>query len=87
MGKLNDRNDMDNKTIEFWSGVFKKMKTLLKLIEVIKGNHDIDDPDIRWVSDRIEYWDTNDRILTKDEMLEANDLWRLYNGPINVVRK
>ena len=46
-----------------------------------------DDSEIRWVEDRIEYWDTNDRILTKDEMLEANDLWRLYNGPINVVRK
>ena len=86
MGKLNDRNDMDNNTIEFWGGVFKKMDLLLKLMEVCKPNRDIDDPEVRWVEDRIEYWDTNDRILEKNEMLTANVYWKKYGGPHNVVR-
>ena len=86
MGQLNDRNDMDNKTLEFWNSVFRKMDLLLKLMDVCKPNRDIDDHEIRWVEDRIEYWDTNDRILTKDEMLVSNNLWKKFGGPHNVVR-
>ena len=70
----------------FWSKMFTKMNVLLKLIEACKPDHNIDDPDIRWVQDRIEYWTDQGRILTKGEMGIANDLWITYNGPINVVR-
>ena len=76
MGQINDRNDMDNKTIEFWDRVFKKMRLLL--IKIENTNPSIDDVELRWVSDRIEYWDTNDRILTKNEMLSANLYWDKY---------
>ena len=74
--QINDRNDMDNKTIEFWDRVFKKMRLLL--IKIENTNPSIDDVELRWVSDRIEYWDTNDRILTKNEMLSANLYWDKY---------
>ena len=84
--KSREYKEMDNKTIEFWNGVFKKMNLLLKLMDVCKPNRDIDDTEYRWVEDRIEYWDTNDRILTKDEMRVSNNLWQKYNGPINVKR-
>ena len=72
--------------IEFWNKMFSRMGVLLKLMETIKGNYDIDDPEIRWVVDRIEYWNTNDRILDKNEMLTANLYWKKYGGPHNVVK-
>ena len=84
MGQINDRNDMDNKTIEFWNSVFRKMDLLLKLMDVCKPNRGIDDSEVRWVEDRIEYWDTNDRILEKNEMLTANLYWKKFGGPHNV---
>ena len=86
MGQINDRNDMDNKTLEFWSDVYDKMGILLDLMLACKGDYDIDDPEIRWVDDRIKYWKTNDRILEKNEMLTANLYWKKYGGPHNVVR-
>ena len=86
MGQINDRNDMDNKTLEFWSDVYDKMGILLDLMLACKGDYDIDDPEIRWVDDRIKYWQTNDRILEKNEMLTANTYWKKYGGPHNVVR-
>ena len=75
-----------SEAIEFWNKIFSKMNILLKLIDACKPNRSIDDPEYRWVEDRIEYWGTTDRILTKGEMGIANDLWITYNGPINVVR-
>ena len=72
--------------IEFWNKMFSRMKTLLRLMEIIKGNYDIDDPEIRWVQDRIEGWDTTDRILSKNEMLTANLYWKKFGGPHNVKR-
>ena len=72
--------------IEFWNKMFSRMGILLKLMETIKGNYDIDDPEIRWVQDRIEYWKTTDRILDKNEMLTANLYWKKYGGPHNVVK-
>ena len=72
--------------IEFWNSIFSKMNTLLVLVKELKGNYGMDDTDIRWVSGRIEGWDTTDRILTKDEMRVSNNLWQKYNGSINVVR-
>ena len=69
---------LDDKVLntEFWNKIFAKMNQLLVLIE--GTNPSIDDVELRWVSDRIEYWDTNDRILTKNEMLSANLYWDKY---------
>ena len=62
----------------FWDSMFAKMNTLLVAMEKAKGNYDIDDPEIRWVSDRIEYWNSEERVLTKNEMLTANVYWKKY---------
>ena len=64
--------------LEFWNKIFAKMNTLLVQMESKKGNYDIDDPEIRWVSDRIEYWNNEERKLNKSEMLHANKLWKKY---------
>ena len=80
------RAKMSNEAIAFWKKVFRKMNLLLKLMEACKPNRDIDDPEVRWVEDRIEYWDSDDRMLNKNEMLIANTYWIKYNGPINVKR-
>ena len=72
--------------IEFWNRMFSRMGILLKLIDACKPNRSIDDPEYRWVEDRIEYWQTDDRILTKNEMLTANLYWEKYGGSHNVVR-
>ena len=72
--------------IEFWNRMFSRMGILLKLIDACKPNRSIDDTDYRWVEDRIEYWQTTDRMLTKDEMRVSNNLWNKYGGPHNVVR-
>tara|TARA_Y100000593_G_C4101250_1_gene233353 strand:- start:285 stop:533 length:249 start_codon:yes stop_codon:yes gene_type:complete len=71
---------LDDKTIdlEFWNKMFAKMNTLLVAMESAKGNYDIDDPEIRWVSDRIEYWNSEERILTPQEMSQANHYWSKY---------
>ena len=72
--------------LDFWDKIFSKMNTLLVLVKELKGNYDMDDTEIRWVEDRIQYWNDQGRMLTKDEMLVSNNLWQKYNGPINVVR-
>ena len=64
--------------LEFWNKIFAKMNTLLVQMESKKGNYDIDDPEIRWVSDRIEYWNNDKRKLNKSEMLTANSFWKKY---------
>ncbi len=71
---------LDEKTINkpFWDSMFAKMNTLLVAMESRKGNHDIDDPEIRWVSDRIEYWNSEERLLTSEEMSIANHYWKRY---------
>ena len=38
----------------------------------------IDDTEYRWVSDRIEYYESEDRLLTKEEMTMANEMWEKY---------
>ena len=73
-----DEKGVDPKYREFWNGIFAKMNTLLVAMETAKGNHDIDDPEIRWVSDRIEYWNSEERILSKGEMVHANQYWKKY---------
>lgn len=61
---------------KFWNGIFAKMNQLLIKIEAT--NPSIDDLELRWVSDRIEYWNSEERILTKDEMQIANLYWKKY---------
>ena len=52
--------------LEFWNKVFAKMNILLVAIE--NTNPSIDDHNLRWVSDRCEYYESKERILSKDEM-------------------
>ena len=61
---------------EFWNKVFAKMNQLLVRIE--STNPSIDDQELRWVSDRIEYWNSEERLLTKQEMQIANLYWKKY---------
>ena len=66
-----------NKT--FWDSVFAKLRKLGTQIEMKLGpSMNIDNVDYRWVNDRIEYYESQERLLTKDEMLKANDLWSKY---------
>ena len=80
-------SDKKRINLEFWNKIFGKMNVLLELMLELKGDYDIDDPEIRWVEDRINYWNAPDRrLLTKGEMDTANNLWIQYNGPTNIVR-
>ena len=58
--------------------MFAKMNTLLISIE--NTNPDIDDTELRWVSDRIEYWNSEERVLMKEEMKVANKMWKKYDN-------
>ena len=72
---------LDDKVLntEFWNKMFAKMNTLLVAIETAKGpNMSIDDKEYRWVQDRIEYWNSEERILTSSEMSQANHYWSKY---------
>ena len=62
---------------KFWNGIFAKMNQLLIKIEAT--NPSIDDLELRWVSDRIEYWNSEERVLTKSEMQIGNLYWKKYN--------
>ena len=64
-----------NKT--FWDKMFKKMRLLL--IKIERTNPSIDDVDLRWVSDRCEYYESEERILDKEEMHTANSLYRKFS--------
>ena len=64
---------------KFWDMVFGKLKKLGTAIEMAKGpGMSIDDTEYFWVNDRIEYYETNGRLLTKEEMKTANLLWKKY---------
>ena len=69
---------LDDKLVnkEFWNKMFAKMNTLLVAIE--NTNPSIDDPELRWVSDRIERWNSEERIMTQQEMSVANHYWEKY---------
>ena len=74
--KRSDKNYID---LNFWNPIFQKMGLLLDAIMEAKGEEmDIDDTEYRWVDDRIEKFKSDDRILTKDEMLSANVYWKKY---------
>ena len=63
----------------FWGKICMKLKKLATAIEMHYGpSMDIDNVDYRWVEDRIEYLENQDRLLTKNEMLAANLYWKKY---------
>ena len=69
----------DKPTFQKWKEIFGKMKKLGTAIEMYYGSSmDIDNLDYRWVNDRIEYYEKNKRLLTKNEMLAANVYWKKY---------
>ena len=69
----------DKPTFQKWREIFGKMRRLGTAIEMFHGpSMNIDDLDYRWVNDRIEYFDKKKRLLTKDEMTIANNLWKKY---------
>ena len=69
----------DKPTFQKWREIFGKMRKLGTAIEMSKGpGMSIDDLDYRWVNDRIEYFDNDKRLLTKEEMQTANELWKKY---------
>ena len=62
-----------------WDMIFGKLKKLGTAIEMFYGSSmDIDNVDYRWVDDRIRYYEQEERLLTKDEMRVANNLWAKY---------
>jgi len=64
-----------------WETIFNKMSVLAVNIEKSKGpSMSIDDKEYRWVTDRLEYWNSEERLLSKDEMETANSLYRKYNN-------
>ena len=64
---------------EKWDMIFGKLKKLGTAIEMKKGpGMDIDDREYRWVNDRIEYYESEERLLNKAEMENANGLWKKY---------
>ena len=64
---------------EKWDILFGKLKKLGTAIEMYYGDQmNIDNLDYRWVNDRIEYYESEERLLTKVEMKEANNLWKKY---------
>ena len=72
---------LDDKVVDktFWDKVFNKMELLYRAIEMAKGpGMSIDDTEYRWVNDRIEYYEGEERLLTKSEMEHANELWNKY---------
>ena len=74
--KSSDKPKFDKRV---WDMIFGKLKKLGTAIEMKKGDSmNIDDPDYRWVNDRIEYYEKDDRLLTPNEMETANNMWREY---------
>ena len=64
---------------EKWDMLFGKLKKLGTAIEMKKGpSMSIDDTEYRWVNDRIEYYESEERLLNKAEMENANKLWSIY---------
>ena len=66
---------------KFWDMVFGKLKKLGTAIEMFHGpKMNMDDQEYRWVNDRIEYYESEERLLTKEEMQIANVYWKKYKN-------
>ena len=76
---LNDPTGADRRDRRRFLDSIAKMNQLLISMESAKGNYNIDDPEIRWVTDRIEYWNSEERVLSKQEMQIGNLYWKKYN--------
>ena len=64
----------------FWGKICMKLKKLATAIEMHYGPEmDIDNQEYRWVDDRIEYYESEERLLTKEEMKIANLYWKKYS--------
>ena len=62
-----------------WDMIFGKLKKLGTAIEMYYGSSmSIDNVEYRWVNDRIEYYEKEGRLLTKEEMKTANFYWKKY---------
>jgi len=62
-----------------WDMIFGKLKKLCTAIEMYYGvKMDIDNQEYRWVDDRIQYYESEERLLTKEEMNIANLYWKKY---------
>ena len=62
-----------------WNMIFGKLKKLGTAIEMYYGSSmSIDNVEYRWVNDRIEYYEKDKRLLTKEEMTTANEMWKKY---------
>jgi len=72
---------LDDKPVnkEYWDIIFGKLEKLGTAIEMFHGpDMNIDNVDYRWVQDRIEYYESEERLLTKQEMQIANLYWKKY---------
>ena len=75
-----DDKGVNPKHREFWERVFGKLKKLGTAIEMYYGSSmSIDNVEYMWVNDRIEYWNSEERLLTKEEMTTANEMWKKYS--------
>ena len=75
--KLKDILDFDKTK---WDMIFGKLKKLGTAIEMYYGViMDIDNQEYRWVDDRIQYYESEERLLTKQEMKIANLYWKKYS--------
>ena len=90
---MNKRRIVSNHSdLPHWDKIFRKMKQLRELMVIIrKLTNDksyFDEncgKDIEWVSEKIDDWKQWSEVLTKSDMRKANQLWKLYNGPHNVM--
>ena len=62
-----------------WDMIIGKLMKLGTTIEMYFGQSmNIDNTDYRWVDDRIKYYRNEGRLLTREEMITANNLWKKY---------
>ena len=62
-----------------WDMIFGKLMKLGTAIEMHFGEKmNIDQFDYRWVNKRIDYYEGEERLLNKEEMVRANNLWNKY---------
>ena len=62
-----------------WDMLIGKLMKLGTAIEMYYGvRMDIDNQEYRWVDDRIKYYESEERLLTKQEMDIANLYWKKY---------